>query len=181
MSSARVKDLLVLDLLRAHPTHGYGLVQILEQGLGPAAGLRRAAVYTALARMADRGWLTSRAEPGDGGPDRAVYRVTPAGAEAHGQLVRQLVGQAAPATQPLAVLISVLDELDPEERATALARWRAQRTARLAELQPLSAHPGAWGAAVRLLVRTTQAELAAVDELAAIPATEAGEPADAPP
>jgi DNA-binding PadR family transcriptional regulator len=121
VSSARLKELLVLGVLRAHPLHGYALLQAVEQGLGPAAGLMRSATYAILKRLQERRWITSRREKAGAYPEREVYRVTRAGERAFAELLDGLMSRAVPVgTQPLAVLLAHVDELDASRRREQL-------------------------------------------------------------
>jgi DNA-binding PadR family transcriptional regulator len=129
VSSARLKELLVLGVLRAHPLHGYALLQAVEQGLGPAAGLMRSATYAILKRLQERRWITSRREKAGAYPEREVYRVTRAGERAFAELLDGLMSRAVPVgTQPLAVLLAHVDELRRRRRAGCpLRRPRGSR------------------------------------------------------
>ena len=78
----------VLDALAADPAgwrHGYDL--------GRQAGLTAGSLYPILMRLADRGLLEARWEPGPPGrPARHLYRLTAAGAS--------LAASLAPAARP---------------------------------------------------------------------------------
>jgi DNA-binding PadR family transcriptional regulator len=166
VSSARLKELLVLGVLRAHPLHGYALLQAVEQGLGPAAGLMRSATYAILKRLQERRWITSRREKAGAYPEREVYRVTRAGERAFAELLDGLMSRAVPVgTQPLAVLLAHVDELDASRRREQLESWCRQRRERLAVLQSFPSHEGAGGASLQLLERVAQAELEVLESL----------------
>ncbi|MEZ4416694.1 MAG: PadR family transcriptional regulator [Gemmatimonadota bacterium] len=50
-------ELLVLQALRAGPRHGYGILEWLEERLGPDLPIEEGTLYPALHRMKQRGWL----------------------------------------------------------------------------------------------------------------------------
>lgn len=71
--------LLLLGEMEIAPGHGYGLAErLVQRGLNPVKG---AALYPVLNRLEDDGLATSTWEPGESGPGRKVYHLSPAGAE----------------------------------------------------------------------------------------------------
>lgn len=69
----------VLGVLQAEPAHGYAIAhRLAEAGLGETKG---GTLYPLLARLQDAGWVAGEWEPGQAGPGRKVFRLTPAGAE----------------------------------------------------------------------------------------------------
>ena len=72
------KESLILDMLaRGEELYGLQLVA------GSKGRLKRGTVYVTLGRMADKGYVTSRAEDapdGAGGLPRRLYEITPQGA-----------------------------------------------------------------------------------------------------
>lgn len=74
-----VLDLCVLAVLTERERYGYDLTQRLEQaGLGQIKG---GTLYPLLARLQEAGLVTARWEPGEQGPGRKYYAITPAGRE----------------------------------------------------------------------------------------------------
>lgn len=72
-----VLDLAVLAVLVEGDRHGYALAQRLaEHGIGPVRG---GALYPVLGRLETEATVSSRWQPGEGGPGRKVYAVTEAG------------------------------------------------------------------------------------------------------
>jgi molybdate-binding protein/DNA-binding PadR family transcriptional regulator len=69
----------ILALLALSPRHGYQLRLDLEAEFGPEFVLDTGQLYRLLARLEKEGWATASAEPGERGPRRKVYRITPAG------------------------------------------------------------------------------------------------------
>lgn len=73
-------SLLVLQALSAGPTYGYAVAVELEaRGIGKVKG---GTLYPLLGRLESDGLITAHWEPGDGGPGRKYFELTPAG-EAH--------------------------------------------------------------------------------------------------
>lgn len=81
-----VLSLLVLRVLSGGATYGYAVASELEaRGVGVVKG---GTLYPLLGRLEGDGLITSRWEPGDGGPGRKYFELTAAGrrhlaAEAH--------------------------------------------------------------------------------------------------
>ena len=70
-------DLAILAVLVEGDRHGYALAQRLaEHGLGQIKG---GALYPVLGRLEAAGVVAADWQPGDGGPGRKVYAITPAG------------------------------------------------------------------------------------------------------
>lgn len=82
-------SLCVLRLLLEGPSYGYALTQKLaEAGLGTVKG---GTLYPLLARLEDGGLVDVDWRPGEGGPGRKFYALTPAGrAAAHTEASRWL-------------------------------------------------------------------------------------------
>lgn len=77
-----VTEYAVLGTLAEQPSHGFALSKELgsEGELGRVLTVRRPLVYRALDRLADLGYVEPVAtEPGEAGPNRVIYRVTPGG------------------------------------------------------------------------------------------------------
>jgi len=75
----------VLGLLAEAPVHPFALArQLGDDGpLGRVFTVRRPLVYRAVERLHDGGLIERhRTEPGDAGPERTIYRVTPEGQHA---------------------------------------------------------------------------------------------------
>jgi len=68
-----------LGLLEEQPRHGYDLKRVYDDRFGRARPLQYGQVYSTLARLLKRGFVTvDGVEPG-GGPDRKRYAITHAG------------------------------------------------------------------------------------------------------
>lgn len=74
-----VLELALAAVLAEGSQHGYALARRLaERGFGQVRG---GALYPVLGRMERDGVVTATWEPGEGGPGRKVYALTPAGHE----------------------------------------------------------------------------------------------------
>lgn len=156
----------MLGVVRSHPLHGHALVQALEQGLGPAAGLTRPSTYAILHRLAERGWIEGEREQEGARPEREVYTITSEGERGYRSLVDAVIGKAAPeGTLPLAVLIAHLDALPPEARAVRVRAWLRDRHDRLAALQSFPPHDGLAGASLALMLHVARAEVEILEGL----------------
>jgi molybdate-binding protein/DNA-binding PadR family transcriptional regulator len=69
----------LLGLLLKEERHGYDLKQTVDHEFAPFWRIDFAQLYRSLAKMKRAGWIESRVEPGSGGPDRKMYKLTPAG------------------------------------------------------------------------------------------------------
>jgi len=78
--SIRMLEPVLLHLVHAGASHGYGLLNQLDEfGLG---GLNPSVVYRALRRMEEQGWVRSEWEAEDTqGPPRRIYELTKSGNE----------------------------------------------------------------------------------------------------
>jgi PadR family transcriptional regulator AphA len=77
-------ELTVLGVLSTGPSHGFALARELGRGgrVGRVLTVRRSLVYRALDRLVALGMASPvKIEPGEAGPSRVVYSVTPAGEE----------------------------------------------------------------------------------------------------
>lgn len=77
----------VLRVLADGPTYGYAIAAALaDGGLGPLKG---GTLYPLLKRLESAGWVDTEWRPGEGGPGRKYYALTPDG---HAEL-RRSAGQ----------------------------------------------------------------------------------------
>jgi PadR family transcriptional regulator PadR len=81
-------DLFVLKTLSWGPMHGLAVLQWIERTTGQRLQIEEGALYPALHRMEDRGWLDAEWGHTDAGRRAKFYRLTTAGRK---QLTMQLV------------------------------------------------------------------------------------------
>jgi len=165
LSLAKHRELLVLGTLSSHPMHGYGLVEVLEHGLGRALGLKRPAVYAVLKRLEDRGWIEPREEREGNLPPRAVYSVTSTGAEALPGLVSACAAGPWDSQAPLASLLVHLEVLDADVRRAVVEELVHARRQALASLERFRGHDGLAGLAFELMERQARLEIEVLGEV----------------
>jgi DNA-binding PadR family transcriptional regulator len=73
----------LLGLLEQRPRHGYELHDAFEAVVGGEENwdVKPAQVYTTLTRLEQRGLIVEKSLEQDGGPEKHIYAVTPAGRE----------------------------------------------------------------------------------------------------
>jgi PadR family transcriptional regulator, regulatory protein PadR len=72
-------DLLVLKILQRGPSHGYALVQRIQQVSGDALRVQEGSLYPALHRMEQADWITAEWKPSENGRRAKYYKLTAAG------------------------------------------------------------------------------------------------------
>jgi transcriptional regulator len=85
MTSSRLKllqgtlDVLVLRALENGARHGYAIARFIRDGSGGAFQILDGALYTALHRLEERGWVTSEWGNSERGKRAKFYRLTARG------------------------------------------------------------------------------------------------------
>jgi len=72
-------DLLILKTLTLGQMHGYGIIQRLRQISGELLDVEQGALYPALYRIENKGWVTSKWEVNETGRRAKFYKLTRAG------------------------------------------------------------------------------------------------------
>src|SRR6202795_4038094 len=74
-------EMMILQILRRHPSHGYALVQHIKQTSHDLLQIEEGSLYPALQRLLKEGLV--KADGGVSAPNRAfrIYRLTAAGAK----------------------------------------------------------------------------------------------------
>ena len=75
-------DVLVLRALSWGPMHGYAVARFIRDGSGGSFRVLDGALYTALHRMEERGWVQSQWGTSEKGKRAKFYRLTAAGRQA---------------------------------------------------------------------------------------------------
>lgn len=141
MSATRM---LVLGVMHwAGRAHGYQVrTELVSWSADTWARIKPGSIYHAIRKAASDGLLEQDStEPGDGGPDRVAYRITPEGrAELH-RLVRE--GLSTPGDPwMLNAAIAMLPVLDRDEVRALLATRIKALDENLAQLRAWRANPG---------------------------------------
>lgn len=75
-------NVLVLRALSWHPMHGYAIARFIQDGSAQAFHILDGALYTALHRMEELGWVEAEWGMSDKGKRAKFYRLTTAGRRA---------------------------------------------------------------------------------------------------
>ncbi len=149
MARLSLTEWAVLAALAERPAHPFAVARLLAQDgeLGRVLTVRRPLVYRAAERLAAGGLCRpDHTEPGEGGPERTVYRATPAGRRA---LAKWL---AEPVTRVRDLRLEFLLKVRLTRRAgrSPLPLVQAQRAALASRLEALAATDEATGDEVAL-------------------------------
>ena len=80
-------DLLILNTISLQPQHGWAIAKRIEQVSNAVLQVSQGALYPALHRLEQQGWIRSDWRVTEGGRDAKFYRLTAAG---RAQLSREL-------------------------------------------------------------------------------------------
>jgi len=72
-------EMMVLQILRSGPLHGYVLVQIIKRNSNDLLEVEEGSLYPALQRMLKLGWVKAEWKISESNRRVRVYRITPAG------------------------------------------------------------------------------------------------------
>lgn len=73
-------DLLILKTISIEPKHGWAIAKRIEQVSQEALQITQGALYPALHRLEQQGWISARWQASDTGREAKFYRLTKAGA-----------------------------------------------------------------------------------------------------
>jgi DNA-binding PadR family transcriptional regulator len=132
---------MVLGLLAERERHGYDLLREMEdRGFLRWCPASKVAVYKVLARLEERGYLTSWMEREGNMPEKRVYALTAEGEERLRDAVHAACSEEEPLRMDYAVGAAFLERLSPEEAVDALESRRSfleKSARRLASQRPL--------------------------------------------
>lgn len=94
-SPIREPTLYVLSALAVGPLHGYAIIKAVEELSSGRLRLRAGTLYGALARLHDDGFVAFEGTAKEGGPERRIFRLTPAGARLLADELDRLEANAA--------------------------------------------------------------------------------------
>ena len=80
-------DLLILKTVALEPRHGWAIAKRIQQVSGDVLQVNQGALYPALHRLEQQGWLRAQDGVTETGRDARFYALTPAGRK---QLAREL-------------------------------------------------------------------------------------------
>ena len=101
-------DVLILKTVSWGPAHGYAISRWIRETTGGTLVVEEGALYPALHRMEQKGWVESEWRLSETNRRVKSYRITPAG-------VRQLRQEASSCSRFAAAMAQVLDAARPPE------------------------------------------------------------------
>jgi DNA-binding PadR family transcriptional regulator len=129
--------LLVLGVVResGDPVHGYDVRRkLLARGATSWANVAPGSIYNALKTLVREGFLESVGTDRQGArPERTCFRLTSAGEEEYGRLLRENLREARLPNHPLLAGLAFLPDLPPAETAENLRRRAVDLRARAAD------------------------------------------------
>lgn len=126
----------VLALLATEGEHsGYELAKLVERAIGHVWAPARSGLYATLPRLARAGLVESRAVAQSSRPDKLVYRIAPAGADA---LAGWIEGVEPGARETFFLKLFVGKLTRPDVLLEHVAQFRADTEARLAVLREIA-------------------------------------------
>ncbi len=114
--------LMLLGLLRAGESHGYRLMEIVEQHIGLATDLKKPTAYRLLEEMMREGWLIYREEKEGRRPTRRVYAITSVGREQFIKLLSRSLECYQPAVCRHDIGLMFVDALSAEKVVSQLRK-----------------------------------------------------------
>ena len=72
-------DLMILQTLAKRPRHGYAIARWIEESTDDLLAVQEGALYPALARLHQRGWIRAEWARSELNKDVKVYQLTPKG------------------------------------------------------------------------------------------------------
>lgn len=136
-------DVVLLTLLTETPRHGYDLDKVIaERGYRRWTSVAFSSVYSVLKRLAERGLIAPAAGSGTG--RRAVYDVTPLGAERLRAAVALRVGEPDPPSAGVLPALGAFATPDDPELLALLADRAASLLTHLQQLRTareMTGHP----------------------------------------
>jgi len=141
MARLSLTEWAVLAALCERPAHPFAVARLLggDGELGRVLTVRRPLVYRACDRLAAAGLCRAdHTEPGEGGPERTVYRVTPAGRRA----LTEWLGEPVSHVRDLRLEFLLKVRLTVRAGRSPLPLVRAQRAALAPKVAALAGEAG---------------------------------------
>jgi DNA-binding PadR family transcriptional regulator len=124
----------VLGLLASGESSGYDLARAAARSIGYMWAPSRSQIYKVLPRLVAAGYADSREVEQHGRPDKAIYRITPAGLEALRAWV-ETVEEESPGVFVMKLFFAWT--ASPEAAREQLARYRSRVERHLAEFEEM--------------------------------------------
>jgi DNA-binding PadR family transcriptional regulator len=129
----------VLALLKARPMHGYEMLQTLvERHADRIVKVRPGSLYHAVDRLTDEKLIRRAATDREGKrPERVIYEITDAGAEALAERVGELIAKPVHEFPQFVVALAEIETLGKDDAANAVDERVGALEARAAEITAL--------------------------------------------
>ncbi len=115
-------EVAILGFLKEAPLHGYELKQRIAMLTGHAYRVSDGALYPAILRMEQRGWIVRHQERGEAAAPRQVLTLTPDGEQELLRLLRNPSELEISNSSQFNVLLAFLKYLQPAEQRAVLKR-----------------------------------------------------------
>ena len=132
-------ELAVLGLIAFGPSSGYDLSRTAARSIGHMWAPSRSQIYKVLPRLVAAGYARSREVEQHGRPDKAVYRITPAGRAALRGWIEEVEPDAHDGTGVFLLKIFFGWNASPAAALAQLDAYRAVLAGRLAEFEQTEA------------------------------------------
>ncbi len=122
-------EVVVLGLLAEEPLYGYDLLErFRDRSMGFWTEVGKASVYQTLHRLEGRSLISGKAQGGDDGPDRRVFRISKGGRDRLGQGLAERFGALEPYETSAGTALGFIHQLPAAQaRAAVDAREQAVR------------------------------------------------------
>lgn len=107
--------LLLLGLLKAQDQHGYQIIEFVERNLAAMTNLKKGTAYYELKQLEKQRLVSVRTEQEVGRPPRRVYSLTPEGAAAFAEMLREALREADPLAPATDTALMFMDWLPADE------------------------------------------------------------------
>lgn len=108
-------ELIILSLLMRQPAHGYMVVRLINEIVGPIAKASNGRIYPLLARLEEQGLLTAAEEEQEGRTVR-VFRITEAGQQRFHDLMLETESSPREYQELFSLKVSAFHLIGPAER-----------------------------------------------------------------
>jgi len=117
-------ELIILSLLMQFPVHGFLIVKIVGDMIGPVARVSNSRIYPLLSRLAADGLVEVHEEKtSENGLPMKVYRITDPGRERFHELMLDVTSHSRDYREIFALKVTAFSFLQPEERLHIIDRY----------------------------------------------------------
>lgn len=119
-------ELIILGLLMQFPIHGFLIVKIVNDMIGPVARVSNSRIYPLLAKLTSTGHVEVHEEKtSENGLPMRVYRITDLGRERFHELMLDVTSHARDYREVFATKVTFLSFLPKQERLYLIDRYAA--------------------------------------------------------